>query len=95
MYSLIALFGIIPLIFSHFFAGLGEGFIIDNGIGHFESVKMPIFLVLILLATFEMSLRKTFSTKKTLIVGTSLVIFGFIGYTIFPHENIRDLLFGI
>jgi membrane associated rhomboid family serine protease len=56
---------------------------------------MPIFLVLILLATFEMSLRKTFSTKKTLIVGTSLVIFGFIGYTIFPHENIRDLLFGI
>ena len=95
MYSLVALFAIIPLIFSHFFAGLGEGFIIDNGIGHFESVKMPIFLILTLLATFEMSFRKTFFTKKTLIVGTSLVIFGLIGYAIFPHENIQNLLYGI
>ena len=95
MYSLVALFAIIPLIFSHFFAGLGEGFIIDNGIGHFESVKMPIFLILTLLATFEMSFRKTFFTKKTLIVGISLVIFGLIGYAIFPHENIQNLLYGI
>ena len=56
---------------------------------------MPIFLILTLIATFEMSFRKTLFTKKTLIVGISLVIFGLIGYAIFPHENIRDLLFGI
>ncbi len=45
MYSLYAIFALIPLIFSHTFARFGEHFIIDNGIGNFESVKMHLFLI--------------------------------------------------
>ena len=53
MYSLVAIFFLIPIFFSHSFARMG--WIIDNGIWHFESVKMSLFIVLIIVALFEMS----------------------------------------
>ena len=95
LYSLIALFASIPLIFSHFFAGLWEGFIIRNGIGSFESVKMPIFLILTAIVTFEMCFRDIFFSRKSLFLALWLSFFGVFGYFFFPHDNLRDFLFGI
>ena len=99
MYSLIALFLITPLIFSHTFARLWEDFIIVNGIGHFESVKMIVFLVLIVTTLVEMS----FTYRKELLpflqrrylqasIFTIYIIFTLFLY---PYENSRDILFWV
>lgn len=66
MYSLIAIFAIVPLIFSHIFARISEDFLFVNGIGSFESVKMPFFLALVITATIEIALaRRDFWSRKT------------------------------
>ena len=101
MYFLCSLYFVIPLFFSHIFARWWSGFIIDNGIGHFESLKMSLFLMLMIFATLEMFLQKWEKWKyffqkisqKYFIVGLSL--FFIIGILIYPHENLRDLLLGI
>ncbi len=101
MYLLIGIFAIIPLIFSHTFARLWSGFIIDNGIGHFESVKMHFFLFLLVLATIESITQKwqkwsAFLSKKYgKICIFGLLIFFFLGIALYPYENLRDLLLGV
>ena len=100
MYSLLALFAIIPLIFSHFFGVFGADFIISNGIWNFESLKMQIFLVLIIIATVEMiwtrgeSMRISLE-KNWLIILWSIWALLLLGTLFYPYVDMRDLLFGI
>ncbi len=101
MYLLIGIFAIIPLIFSHTFARFWADFIIDNGIGHFESLKMHIFLLLLTFAWVEMMIQKwtkskSFTTKKYPKIALFLsILILFIGIILYPHETLRDLFFGI
>ncbi len=95
MYSIFAIFACIPLIFSHFFAGLGEGFIIKNGIGSFESVKMPFFLALLFLASCEIFWKeRDFFSKKTLSLLIGLIWVGLTSFLV-NREWVRDFLLGI
>lgn len=69
MYSIFAIFACTPLLFSHFFARFGGDFIIKTGYGNFESVKVPIFLALLILATCETILKeKEFFSRKTMLI---------------------------
>lgn len=101
MYLILGIFAIIPLIFSHTFARFWADFIIDNNIGHFESIKMHFFLFLLVLATIESISQKwekwsTFLAKKYgKICIFGLLVFCFFGLTLYPYENPRDLLLGI
>jgi hypothetical protein len=79
--------------FSHFFARLGEDFVIETGVGSFESVKVYLFLALLLIATLEVS-RKYWTPQINKWFFGSLVIFLLILFLV-AHENIRDFLFGI
>lgn len=96
MYSLVALFFLIPIFFSHSCARMG--WIIDNGIWHFESVKMSLFIVLIIVALFEMSFTHRDKLSHLLqqkhiqwwLLLMSFWLFWAIFY--YPHENIRDIL---
>lgn len=100
MYSLSLIYIVIPLIFSHFFARLWADFIITNGIGNFESVKVQIFLFLIIFVIGEGALtlsREKWNSFKGVWwkVLLSLVAFLGISLTIYPHINIGELLLGI
>jgi hypothetical protein len=78
-----------------------EYFIIKNGIGHFESVKMHLFLVLLVIATLEVCFTKweyikKISKKKTSIISWSLIIGLLICWVwLYPHDTLRDLFLWI
>ncbi len=100
MYFLIGLFWLIPLIFSHIFARFWRGFILDNGIGDFESLKMQAFLILLVFATFEMLVRKReyFVSKGTrfwvhILFGV-LTFLTFSGF-FYQYFDLKSLLFGV
>ncbi len=95
MYSIFAIFACTPLLFSHFFARFGGDFIIKTGYGNFESVKVPIFLALLILATCETILKeKEFFSRKTMLIVVWLM--GAWGLSYATHkETWSNLLFGI
>lgn len=100
MYSLIALFVSIPLMFSHFFGRLWADFIVENSIGRFESVKMHLFLSLLILATLEMlwmkwdDIIKSLKKYRYIFLGSIGVIL-FLCIYVYEPANLRDLLLGI
>lgn len=101
MYLLIGIFAIIPLIFSHTFARFWADFIIDNGIGHFESLKMHLFLLLLLISVSEL-IGEKWKKWHTLFHGQYfkylilwILIFSILGLFYYPHETYRDLLLGV
>lgn len=100
MYSLLLIYTLIPLIFSHFFARLWADFVITNGIGNFESVKVHLFLFLIVFAIAEIALflsqKKWYHQKNTWWkILLSIILFLGISFLIYPHENISNLLLWI
>lgn len=89
MYALLSIFIILPLIYSHTFARLWEDFIIDNGIGNFESVKVSLFLFLICLSTLELIITKVeFLSRKTLLISAGLIAAIVLTYLNFGPESI-------
>ncbi len=101
MYFVAILFWLIPLIFSHTFARLWSGFILDNGIGHFESLKMHFFLILLILSLGEMLLQKWrkwkifFQRKDRVFLILGSFLFLFIAIVCYPYMNIWDLMLGV
>lgn len=100
MYSLIAIFLSIPLIFSHFFGRVWADFIIENSIGHFESVKMHLFLSLLIIATLEMLWTKWRAISQSLkrhryLFFWMIGIILFLSTYIYEYPNLRDLALGI
>jgi O-Antigen ligase len=89
MYALLSIFIILPLIYSHTFARLWEDFIIDNGIGNFESVKISIFLFLVCLSTLELIITKMeFFSRKTFQIALVLILWILLHYLNFGGDSI-------
>ena len=101
MYLILGIFAIIPLIFSHTFARFWADFIIDNNIGHFESIKMHFFLILLVLASIEIftntqKWRKImWEYKKNKYFLSGCFLFFLLAFWIYPYEHYWDLLLGI
>ncbi len=96
MYSLISIYIIIPFIFSHIFSRFWSDFLISNGIGNFESIKVEFFLFLICLAFIEtfifISREKWSNLKNTwwkILIAT--IIFVGISPIIYSHQSILNI----
>lgn len=97
MYSLISIYIIIPMIFSHIFSRFWSGFLISNGIGNFESIKIEFFLFLIILALIEtlifISREKWNNLKNTWWkVLIAIIIFAGISPIVYSHQNMLNIL---